>query len=570
MFRHLLFTLLACLLTLPANAAPSASGTDPALKRLGELPVQDGGRTMPLETYAQRLAVDVTGRTRWSSSGPAPYSKREPMQLLLDCMFKGQSLLSAEIVTIEDKPFKRLIGLDAEKRFFSPSELANTKGLNSILMSFEEARARDPQAKPDSNQRKALNVRNAANRIANLAAGEPLAVIPSSDGSSYRKASALVADPGLEPVQAAWAAVGAAYKADQPLDAPVDQLHKAIAALGTPSQNDARSANLEVFYNRHKPWQKTAVFYGLSMILFGLSRIVLKKPLTMLAVLCGLLGIAEHFLGLGLRIAILDRAPVTNTFESLIWMGLVGIAAGLIAQIVNKGKGWYLFAGVAAAFISVLFAGLVPLTDRTNSIPAVLRSNFWLTIHVLTIVASYGVLVVASVLGHAYLIKDVLLRKRDTEPHRGSPALVVQTYRTIQIGLVLLTAGTILGGVWAAESWGRFWGWDPKETWALISILAYFAVLHARYVRWIEDFGLAASAVLGMVVIVWTFYGVNYVMATGLHSYGFGSGGETYVALWALIEIAFIALCWFRKRSEPTPTPTPQTGATETASVSVR
>jgi ABC-type transport system involved in cytochrome c biogenesis permease subunit len=81
--------------------------------------------------------------------------------------------------------------------------------------------------------------------------------------------------------------------------------------------------------------------------------------------------------------------------------------------------------------------------------------------------------------------------------------------------------------VWAAESWGRFWGWDPKETWALISILTYFAVLHARYVRWLKDFGLAASAVLGLVVIVWTFYGVNYVMATGLHSYGFGSGGES-------------------------------------------
>jgi ABC-type transport system involved in cytochrome c biogenesis permease subunit len=225
-------------------------------------------------------------------------------------------------------------------------------------------------------------------------------------------------------------------------------------------------------------------------------------------------------------------------------MGLVAIALGLVAQLINKRKGWYVFAGLSAAFVSVLFAGLVPLTDRTNSLPAVLRSNFWLTVHVLTIVASYGVLTVSSVLGHSFLVKDVLLRKRER-----SAALVVQTYRTIQIGLFLLTAGTILGGVWAAESWGRFWGWDPKETWALISILVYFAVLHARYVGWLKDFGLAASAVLGMVVIVWTFYGVNYVMASGLHSYGFGSGGESWVAIWAIAEILFVGVCWLRHRS---------------------
>jgi ABC-type transport system involved in cytochrome c biogenesis permease subunit len=223
---------------------------------------------------------------------------------------------------------------------------------------------------------------------------------------------------------------------------------------------------------------------------------------------------------------------------------------GLLAQVLNKGKGWYLFAGIAAAFVSVLFAGLVPLTDRTNSLPAVLRSNFWLTVHVLTIVASYGVLGVASVLGHAYLIKDVILRRAEEHEAKRSAALVVQTYRTIQVGLILLTAGTLLGGVWAAESWGRFWGWDPKETWALISILTYFAVLHARYVRWLEDFGLAAAAVLGLVVIVWTFYGVNYVMATGLHSFGCGSGGETWVGAWAIAEMVFLAVCWVRYRGQ--------------------
>lgn len=505
---------------------------------------------MPLEGYARRLAVDITGRQRWSSNGPAGFTKRDSMQLLLDCMFKGQEMLSTNVITIEDKPFKKSIGLDPERRFFSPQELAMCKGLNELLGQFEQDRSMDPQKQPTREQRKALDVRGAANRIADLAGGMALPIIPAPGKDGYKKASAGMANPGAEAVQDAWKAVGAAYIAGKPLDAEVAALEKAIAALGTPSARDAKSVKLETFYDRHDPWLKTAIFYGLAIVLFGVAQLGLKKPMTILALAATAIGIGEHLLGVGLRVAILDRAPVTNTFESLLWMGLVGILIGAIAQGLNKGKGWYLFAGVAAAMVSVLFAGLVPITDRSNSLPAVLRSNFWLIVHVLTIVASYGVLAVASVLGHAYLIKNVLLGKRDgTAPFR-SAALVVQTYRTIQVGLFLLTAGTILGGVWAADSWGRFWGWDPKETWALISILVYFAVLHARYINWLRDFGLAASAVLGLVVIVWTFYGVNYVMATGLHSYGFGSGGEVWVASWAAAELLFIIVCWLRYRGQ--------------------
>jgi cytochrome c-type biogenesis protein CcsB len=547
--RTLLLLLLCPLLLL---ARPSAAASDDGLSRLGAFPVQEGGRIMPLEGYARRLAVEVTGRTRWSSNGPDGFTGKPPMALLLDAMFRGQEVLTRRIILLEDKPFKRQIGLDESRRFFSPAELSNCVKLTEILQGFSAARERDPQYSPSRPERKALDLNGAANRIASLASGEPLAVIPGAPGQAFRHASHLAADPGAEAVKSAWAAVASAYAANQPIEAAVDGLQKAIASLGVLTPEESRGVSLELFYDQHDPWLKTAMFYGLAIALFGLSRLVMPRILTGAALAATGLGIAEHLLGIVLRIAILNRAPVSNTFESLLWMGLVGIAVGLGAQLLNKRKGWYLFAGVCAAFVSVLFAGLVPLTDRTNSLPAVLRSNFWLTIHVLTIVASYGVLAVASVLGHAFLVKDVILGHRDQASAKRSAALVVQTYRTIQVGLVLLTAGTILGGVWAAESWGRFWGWDPKETWALISILTYFAVLHARYIQWLKDFGLAAAAVLGLVVIVWTFYGVNYVMATGLHSYGFGSGGEQWVGLWALLELAFLAVCWVRYRAQKT------------------
>jgi cytochrome c-type biogenesis protein CcsB len=255
--------------------------------------------------------------------------------------------------------------------------------------------------------------------------------------------------------------------------------------------------------------------------------------------------VAEHITGLVLRGIILEHVPITNTYEALLWMGLVAVFAGAISQFFNR-SGWYLACGLVVGGGSVLFANLVPLAQQMNMPPAVLRSNYWLTIHVVTTIASYGLLAVAAVLGHAYLIKEVLLARRERTRTPGTNALVVQTYRAMQMGVLLLTAGTILGGVWAADSWGRFWGWDPKETWALISIVVYFAMLHARYVGWLRDVGMAAAAIIGFLAIVWTFYGVNYVMATGLHSYGFGSGGERWVAMWGGIEVVFLIICKVR------------------------
>lgn len=504
---------------------------------------------MPLDTFARRIAVELTGRTRWSADrGPEAFAARHHMELLCDLFFRGNELLHKQLIAVDNRPFKQRIGLDPGRRFFTAVELAGNRGILDHLSAFEQARAADPQAPPTPDQRKALDVRAAVERVSAFATGMPLPLVPTGPGGTYLRAGMAAADPGAEPVRRALQELGRAYTAGQsPADA-VENLHQAVQAAGTPDEPSARNVRLELFYNAHGPWRMTAVAYGLALILFGLSRLTLRRTLVIAAALVAAFGVAEHVLGITLRTAILDRAPVSNTYESLLWMGLIAIALGLVAQAVNR-SGWYVVAGLAAAEVSVLFAALVPLQDQTNALPAVLRSNFWLILHVLVIVASYGVLLVAAVLGHVYLVKEVLLRRRAHPRSKVSNPIIVQTYRAIQLGLILLTAGTILGGVWAADSWGRFWGWDPKETWALISIVVYFAVLHARYIRWIEDFGLAASAVLGFVAIVWTFYGVNYVMATGLHSYGFGSGGETWVAAWVGAELLFLVACWIRHRS---------------------
>ncbi|HVU63448.1 MAG TPA: cytochrome c biogenesis protein CcsA [Phycisphaerales bacterium] len=506
---------------------------------------------MPLDTYARNLAAQLTGREKWpASSGPAAYAGKHPLELLCDLEFRGQDLVHTPLILVDAAAFKKQVGLDEKQRFFSCVQIGGCKGIEDMLVAYNQAKAMNSKVQPTREQRLALDLQASLERVSSFVEGQPLPIVPAAGGKPFLHAGPKGGDPGTEHVGEALAAFGRAYIANQNIDAAADDLVNAVHSAGTLDPSAARAVNLELTYNRLQPWLIASILYTLALILFGISRLAMRTPLMIAGALATLAGVGVHIAGICMRIAILGRAPVSNTYEALLWMGLVAIAAAGIAQLINR-KAWYFAAGLGVALLSVLFANLVPLESQTNSLPAVLRSNYWLIIHVLTITASYGVLAVASILGHIYLVKQVLLAKRGTPTDEGtlSHPLIAQTYRAMQLGLVLLTAGTILGGVWAADSWGRFWGWDPKETWALISIVVYFIILHARYLRWLRDFGMAASGVLSFASIVWTFYGVNYLMAAGLHSYGFGAGGGMWVAIWAIAEILFVGVCWLKHRS---------------------
>lgn len=233
-------------------------------------------------------------------------------------------------------------------------------------------------------------------------------------------------------------------------------------------------------------------------------------------------------------------------------------------------------AGCAVAFLAAFLACYVPMVDpdifdkHMNPLAAALRDNFWLTSHVLSITASYGAGALAWGLGNIALVyylfgrygspgerrrrsrqpeAEALVMEGGADPLSGrQPPEICQTlavyiYKAMQVAVLLLALGTILGAVWADEAWGRFWGWDPKEVWALISLLVYLAVLHGRYTGWIGHFGLALGSVIGAASIVMAWYGVNFVLKTGLHSYGTGGGsGKWWVILTMVLNLAFAAL----------------------------
>jgi ABC-type transport system involved in cytochrome c biogenesis permease subunit len=120
-------------------------------------------------------------------------------------------------------------------------------------------------------------------------------------------------------------------------------------------------------------------------------------------------------------------------------------------------------------------------------------------------------------------------------------------YRAMQIGVLLLAAGTILGGVWAHYAWGRFWGWDPKETWALIALVSYLIPLHGRLAGWLSNYALSVASVVCFMSVLMAWYGVNFVLGKGLHSYGFGVGGFTYVVSYVAVELALVGFATWRR-----------------------
>ena len=153
------------------------------------------------------------------------------------------------------------------------------------------------------------------------------------------------------------------------------------------------------------------------------------------------------------------------------------------------------------------------------------------------IVSSYGAFFLSFALADVVLFHFLRGEKKyKQEIKEGVNAI----YRSIQVGFILLAVGTILGGIWADYSWGRFWGWDPKEAWAFIALMGYLAVLHGRLAGWLKDFGMAVGALLSFSLVIMAWYGVNFVLGAGLHSYGFGAGGVEYVSGFVVIHFLYL------------------------------
>jgi ABC-type transport system involved in cytochrome c biogenesis permease subunit len=321
----------------------------------------------------------------------------------------------------------------------------------------------------------------------------------------------------------------------------VDTVGDRMAALFTGEMVRPPSDSLlqlELSFNQATPFRWAWVSMLAAAVCFLISLGLKSRLSYALGFVAFAVSLAFQLYGFCVRMLISGRPPVTNMYETVVWVALMSAVFALVLEILYRRK-IIALAGALVATLALVLADTLPLAldPKISPLNPVLRSNFWLTIHVITIVSSYAAGTLAWGLGNISLTMIVFGKgSRETVKILGQ-----FTYRALQIAVLLLAAGTFLGGWWAAYSWGRFWGWDPKETGALFALLCYVIPLHMRYIGWVKDFGLAVSAIVCYIAVLASWYGVNFLLGAGLHSYGFGGGGSSWV-YWA-IELDIMYVC---------------------------
>jgi ABC-type transport system involved in cytochrome c biogenesis permease subunit len=307
----------------------------------------------------------------------------------------------------------------------------------------------------------------------------------------------------------------------------------------TPDGLNLNRIDFEAFFNRARLFFWAKWLYVVAFALAALAWLGWGKPLNRAAFALIAFTFVLHTTALVSRIYISGRPPVTNLYSAAIFVGWGGVLLGLVLEGVYRLGIGNIIAGVAGFATLLIADGLASDGGDTFIVlQAVLDTQFWLATHVTCITFGYATTFVAGLLGALYIVGGVLTpslsKQRATD-------LARMIYGVVCFSIFFSFVGTVLGGLWADDSWGRFWGWDPKENGALIIVLWNALVLHARWDGMIKERGLAVLAVLGNIAVAWSAFGVNQ-LSVGLHSYGFTEGIALALVLFVASQLAIVGL----------------------------
>lgn len=517
----ILILLLSLMVAKGAFAAPGDA--------LRYLPVQEAGRIKPYDTFSKEMLEIVYGKSK--------YEGREAPEIVLTWILGPSAWEDKKIFEVRNHEVLKALNLPVDQRYFNGNELFNNEAFGTAMQEL--------QAKKESKE-KLTPYFQALQRLGDqrlyfqeIASGNMLRVVPPKEGEAWLSVAQLEGEH-----QAAFGELAKSFAeyigavAQDPKSAEVKEKAGAldaavlkfreVAKSNNPALYDHdRKVNLEVHYNHFHPFRWAYIFYMLASVAVLLVWTMNKPGLMKYGWILASVGFALHTYGFGVRMYLMDRAPVTNMYETVVWMSWGAVVFAAILEIIYKYR-FIFFAGTLGAMISLIVADSAPavLDPILTPLEPVLRSNYWLTVHVMTITISYAAFFLAFILGDIGLIYYIRGEEKFQDKLK---AIANSIYRSMQIGIAFLAPGIILGGIWADYSWGRFWGWDPKETWALIALLGYLAVLHGRLGGWFRNFGMIAAGVVTFSLVIMAWYGVNFVLGAGLHSYGFGAGGVEYV-----------------------------------------
>lgn len=336
------------------------------------------------------------------------------------------------------------------------------------------------------------------------------------------------------PELASLAAMRAAYVA-----ADEKAFAKAAASLDAAVRRKAPAApytGMELFYNSVNPFAKSKLLYGIAAIAALLLMTVLPRR-WLYAVCLGLVcaGFAPHTFGLISRVVIMHRPPLATIYETFLFVAWACVVLGAVLELFQKKSLGLLIASVSGFFFLHLAGRYAGGEDSMGMIAAVLNSNFWLTTHIMTVTLGYAGCCCAGIIGHVYLIRKIFLNN----PEEKLSSVAGSLYGIFAFGLVFTVIGTMLGGMWADQSWGRFWGWDPKENGALLIILWGAVAFHAKASGLVGNRGFAAGAIVSLILVMFAWIGVN-LLGIGMHSYGFTTTGATLLYSFIIFEAIFL------------------------------
>ncbi|MCL7763359.1 cytochrome c biogenesis protein CcsA [Polaribacter sp. Z014] len=525
-----------------------------------KLVIQDaGGRMKPADTFASELVRKV--------SKTETFNGMQPSQVLLSIIENPRFWFEVPVIYLEkgNSKIREILSLPNTAKYARLSDFIMPNGAYKIKDAVAEAQKKNVKNKFEKDL---IKIDKRVGLLYSAIGGGILRIypIPNDDNNTW------VSQP--ETSTAGFKATDSVFvrqslpvyiqllqeakktkdytKANQILDG-IKKFQKKFGAEVYPSEN---KIDLEIMYNKWEIFTKTSIFYmilGLLLIFIEILKIFYYKSKTLSYIVKGLivltiLSFLFHTFGLAARWYISGNAPWSNAYESIIYVAWATMLFGLF---LGKKSTLTIGATTFLAAIILVFAHQNWLDPAIANLQPVLNS-WWLMVHVSIIVASYGPFSLGMILGIVSLILIVFTTdKNKKRMDINIKELTIINEMALTVGLVMLTVGNFLGGMWANESWGRYWGWDPKETWALISIMIYAFVLHMRLIPGLRGrlaFNFASA--FAYLSIMMTYFGVNFYLS-GLHSYASGDKAvtprEAYVYIGALILLTIIASFKYKK-----------------------
>lgn len=527
----------------------------PHSEKAAKILVQDfQGRIKPIDT----LALDVLHKLIRKEE----YKGMNHMEVFLGMMMYSDHFKNMKMFPTKTKEMRLLLGTPVDDKYVSFNDIFDEAGRYKLNDAVEKANQVSPYNR-NQFEKELLKFNERMGIAYYVYSSQMFLVIPDITGKStgFISPGAAISTFDKDNATQVQNIMQDYFKAiDEALNTNNWQhADKALADLSTYQRTHGHNLVpsdgkifIEILMNTYNPFKNlTMVYVLLGLILFGfvLTAILKNKPVNKIAgrILFGLsiIAVVMHTLGLIFRWYIAGYAPWSNAYESMIYIAWAGAVAGLI--FFRKS----LLAVSATNFvagITLFVANLGFMDPQIGTLVPVLKS-YWLNIHVSVITASYSFFGLSLVLGVVGLLLFIL--RSDKRKHIDQSILNINAINEISLilGLGLLTIGTFLGGVWANESWGRYWGWDPKETWSLITIVVYTMVIHARLIkRFNNPYTFTVITTIGFYAVLMTYFGVNFYLS-GKHSYASGEPVPipTFLYVMVITHVILIVLAYFKR-----------------------